>query len=211
MKSYPLASLILITLLSTVFAENNVFLQNVHTDPKTPYEDPEDFLKITINEKSYRSSSMKDWKLLPNLYSMDMVALHPESLPGYIGLRVETLSPGTQPIPTTLNLELLDQYVLKLFPIGSNWDEVRKTLKDFQESAEFHLTRTENNSTLQTHLKFTIAKNEIWIMVCESTPQNFSHFEPHFSSFAGTFGKDGDQKSEPISSETAKLDTAPIP
>jgi hypothetical protein len=211
MKLPALATLALLTILTSSFAENNVFFQNVHKEPKTPYEDPEDFLQIKINDQSYRSSSLGEWKLVSNLYSMDMVALHPDSIPGHIGLRVETLSEETQPLPTALSIELLDQYVLKLFPTGSNWDEVRKNLKDFKESVEFNLNRAENNGASQTHLKFILAKNEIWIMTCESTPQNYSQFEPIFSSFTGTFSKEVERKSDTPNSNTAKLETPPLP
>jgi hypothetical protein len=211
MKRCALITLTLLTLLTSAFGENHVFFQNIHKEPKTPYEDPEDFLQIKINDHSYRSSSLGEWKLISNLYSMDMVALHPDSIPGHIGLRVERLLQETHPLPTALNIELLDQYVLKLFPSGSNWDEVRKTLKNFQESVEFDLTRTENNGAFQTHLKFTLAKNEIWIMTCEATPQNYPQFEPIFSSFTGTFSKEAEKKSDTPNGNTAKLETPPLP
>jgi len=165
-----------------------VFVQKVHLEPKTPDEDPQDFVRIVIDGQIYSCASLNDWLLSPNLYGWDFVAVHPKgSAFGFVGCRVERcVDKEGKPFPY-LTQELLDIQLKRLKPEGPRYDGNTPVIGNPVTSVEFELLQIEETRSSRCHYRISLVEDHLWIFGCEAAPRYFGPAYQTYGAFSGTF------------------------
>jgi len=167
-----------------------VFVQKVHLEPKTPDEDPQDFVRIAIDGQFYRCAHLSDWLLSPNLYGWDFVAVHPQGNAfGFVGCRVERcVDKEDKPFPH-LTQELLDNQLRQLKPEGPRYEGNTPVIQEPVTSVEFEILRIEEKRVSKCRYRVSLVGDHIWIFCCEAAPRYFGPAYRTYGAFSGTFCK----------------------
>ncbi|MBI4023680.1 MAG: hypothetical protein HY360_01785 [Verrucomicrobia bacterium] len=173
-----------------------VSIQKVHEEPKTVNEDPQDFVRMTIDGKGFRCALLGDWGLVGDTYGYDVAAIPPNGASGLVAVRVETCVDNKGKPFTQLTKELLDAQIKRLKPEGTRCEGEPPALQDGMTTVEFDLLRVEETGSLKCHYRFSMVEDHLWTFVCQAPPAKYPPVFEKFCILSGTFSKE--EKEPPV-------------
>jgi len=166
-----------------------VSFQKFHQEPKTPEEDPQDFIRICINKEFFQCASLSEWGLLANYGSWDFAAVAPGGKSGVIGVRVERCVDKENKAYPNLTKELVETEFKKLTASWGRCEGRPPELKEPGSSLTMELTRIDGNQVQKCRYHLELRGDQLWTFGCEAAPTSFETVFKGFSVLLGTFSK----------------------
>lgn len=177
----------LILLQPVLITASNVSIQRIHQEPKSLNEDPQDFVDIIINKHLYRTTSLGEWALSSNLYGFDFVAIPPEGISGFVGVRIESCPVKDGKPVTVLTSEILEKQLNRLMPKGPRYDGKIPSTAESAVPIEFEVLRVEEVQSWKCRYRISISGKQLWVFACESNPNQYETVLKTFYTVAATF------------------------
>jgi hypothetical protein len=194
-------TLVFMVYLLPCWGEPQVFIQKVHEEPKTPNEDPQDYIRISIDGIFYQCAMLDKWQPMPNISGAQFAAI-PPSGSGVIGVRVEKRMNAEGKPHTALTQSLIDAELKRLKSDGSRYEGELPPLEESSTTYECQILRIEETHAWKCHYRFSLIGNELWTYICESPPSQLESALTVFGTLTGSFRKIEDGTTTPIARET---------
>jgi len=169
-----------------------VSIQRIHEEPKGMEEDPQDYIRVTIDGRVYRCASLGNWGVLDNARGYDLVATPPNGISGIVGVRVERcVDAKGKPFPH-FTQELLDAQIKRMQPEGPRYENTIPPLQDSMTTVEFDVLCVEKAATWKCRYRLSLVGDQLWVFACEASPAHYEASLPTFGALSATFARASD-------------------
>jgi len=164
-----------------------VSIQRVEEQSHSSGEEPQHYIRISINKSVYRCAILDEWALMANVSNVHFAAFPPPGVSGMIGVRVEPcLDEGGEPL-SHLTKELLDAQIKCLQPPEARFEATLPLLDEAATTVEVEFLRIEKSQAVKCRYLFRVVQGQLWTFVCEASPQDYPEIHRMYCVLSGTF------------------------
>jgi hypothetical protein len=151
----------------------DVSIERVSSRFKDPADEPQNYLKITIDGRDFRCGILGDWKMLTRYAKMDVAAVPPDGSPALVGFRIERCVNKEGKAWTGFTEELMTPLLKRFKPEGARYEGENPDLSESPRLVETSFTRVDDSGVWKCRYQFRLVDDFLWIIMCEAPTSSF--------------------------------------